>query len=531
VLSSVFEEAVQRLNLSEVHFNYSGDGYVVSFPGNSSARVLDFINAAIPQLIQKLNQYNQQFRAGLDFGLVHMSKNSLTGSTEHFDLPGIQASRFEACAQENQILCSETVFHLFRHHYPNMFLGEAILATTKDRQLAAYAVQPIDFSDVRKYFEDFIFRKAPDFTLPVGERTRVLFVDDDHYSYLPDLYDESLSEFTLEAVSDGSEALERFQPGVYALVVTDEMMPRVRGIELTERLVELDGDLPIVMLTCYHSEDLAKRFFAVGGTYFLDKIGNLDEIRQAFRRSIVTNVSGLIRKKLDIVADDIGEFLFLLQEVSEEFNSILTHTRSSNDLAYSLLRHKAKQVILTYLDTVFPGNDMPGALRQVRVQLHCVHRLLRAIGSVYMSTLEKHLKEYAADQIKLNPQVQIFLVFDAEKSLDPFPLADVLTLIVCELIDNSLASVNGSGQIKATFSLLPSAQLLQISVWDSGPGVPVDLHHSMFNAGVSTKGTGRGLGLCLVREAVSALKGEIRYQYDNGALFSIIIPATGRHRN
>ncbi|MDD5169303.1 MAG: hypothetical protein PHN75_10830, partial [Syntrophales bacterium] len=48
VLASIFEDAVRRLNLTDVRFNYTGAGYVVAFTGDASARVLDFINAAIP---------------------------------------------------------------------------------------------------------------------------------------------------------------------------------------------------------------------------------------------------------------------------------------------------------------------------------------------------------------------------------------------------------------------------------------------------------------------------------------------------
>ncbi|MDD5168129.1 MAG: response regulator, partial [Syntrophales bacterium] len=466
----------------------------------------------------------QQFRAGLDFGLVHLASNPLTKSPEHFDLPGIQASRLESCAQENQILCSETIFRLFGHHYPSMFFGEPIAASAKDRQIAAYVIHPIDFSDVRQYFEDFIFYKLPDCTLPIGERTRILFVDDDHYHWFPEMYGKLLPEFKVEAIADGAAALKKFQPGKYALVVTDEMMPGIRGVELTERLVELDRELPVVMLTCFSSEELAKHFFAAGGTYFLDKIGDIEKTREAIRRSIVTNASGVVRQKLDIVTDDIGGFLFGLQDVAEEFNAILSRARESDDLAYSLLRHKAKQVILTFLDTVLPGNDVAKSLREVRTQLNCVHRLLRAVGSVNMTTLEKHLKEYAGDMMKLSPQIEINVITDSSNAMAPLPYAGLLTMIMCELMDNSLAALKGAGKVGATVSSLPSAQLLRVVVRDSGPGVPLDIRNTMFSAGVSTKGPGRGLGLCLVREAVSGLKGEIRYAYEEGAEFLITVP-------
>ena len=61
-------------------------------------------------------------------------------------------------------------------------------------------------------------------------------------------------------------------------------------------------------------------------------------------------------------------------------------------------------------------------------------------------------------------------------------------------------------------------------VSDSGPGVQPDIMQQLFTEGISTKGSGRGLGLSLVREAVGALKGEIRYEYHAGARFFVVLP-------
>jgi len=124
-------------------------------------------------------------------------------------------------------------------------------------------------------------------------------------------------------------------------------------------------------------------------------------------------------------------------------------------------------------------------------------------------------------------QVKISIVFDPSESRAPLQFAGVLAFAVCELMDNFLAALAGVGQITANFSSLSSAQLLRIVVKDSGPGVANEVRHSMFNAGVSTKGQGRGLGLCLVKEAISALKGEIQYDFEKGAVFTITVPFTG----
>jgi len=62
---------------------------------------------------------------------------------------------------------------------------------------------------------------------------------------------EDLGHLVLEANS-GAEALEIFQrePGI-DLVITDQAMPMMTGIQLIDRIKTLRADLPIVLATGY----------------------------------------------------------------------------------------------------------------------------------------------------------------------------------------------------------------------------------------------------------------------------------------
>ena len=68
---------------------------------------MDFINHAF-LLRSRLSEHNQQFRAGLDYGLVQYKSNVLTGTSEVDGFPDILATRLEEAATANQIICSET---------------------------------------------------------------------------------------------------------------------------------------------------------------------------------------------------------------------------------------------------------------------------------------------------------------------------------------------------------------------------------------------------------------------------------------
>ena len=88
------------------------------------------------------------------------------------------------------------------------------------------------------------------------------------------------------------------------------------------------------------------------------------------------------------------------------------------------------------------------------------------------------------------------------------------------------------GELKITSTLTPDGQL-QVSVHDTGVGLPIeDLHH-IFNAFFTTKIRGTGLGLAITRSVIQSHGGEIWATANSGpgATFQFTLPvreAAGR---
>jgi len=157
--------------------------------------------------------------------------------------------------------------------------------------------------------------------------------------------------------------------------------------------------------------------------------------------------------------------------------------------------------------------------------LSCVSRLARAVSRLKTSEFISHIDNLVSDWRLVNPSIK----FSFETNLEGkpelnLPHAGILVLVLVEIVDNAVSALNRSGEIRINMALLKTTGLLQITVQDSGPGIPAHLVPLMYEEGVSTKGTGRGLGLSLVRQAVLCLRGEIDYEYLNGAKFRITVP-------
>ena len=78
---------------------------------------------------------------------------------------------------------------------------------------------------------------------------RILVVDDDEAVRDAVCYVVTGLGYTAEPARDACEALDRFRPGLYDLVVTDFAMPVMNGLQLARRLRALEPTLPITIFS------------------------------------------------------------------------------------------------------------------------------------------------------------------------------------------------------------------------------------------------------------------------------------------
>ena len=109
--------------------------------------------------------------------------------------------------------------------------------------------------------------------LPRGEGEAVLVVDDE--PALVAVTEEMLAELGYNPVGfvSSQEALQdlRTNPHRFDVVVTDEMMPELTGIELAREIAALRGGMPVILMSGYGGDDLAQRAAAAGVREILRK--------------------------------------------------------------------------------------------------------------------------------------------------------------------------------------------------------------------------------------------------------------------
>lgn len=103
-----------------------------------------------------------------------------------------------------------------------------------------------------------------------------------------------------------------------------------------------------------------------------------------------------------------------------------------------------------------------------------------------------------------------------------------LTLVFKNLIENAIAAMKSKGAI--SISGIANAQFVEISVRDSGPGIPPDLHEKIFELDFSARGEAHpgklGFGLWWVKTLMTRLGGSVTVESDgsHGATFVLRLP-------
>lgn len=99
-----------------------------------------------------------------------------------------------------------------------------------------------------------------------------ILVVDDHEAHR-DLMRSALTAagFTVLTAASGEQALERLRNGNIELVLTDQQMPGMSGLDLLHALQDLRPQLPVIMVTAYGTVDTAVDAMRAGATDFIQK--------------------------------------------------------------------------------------------------------------------------------------------------------------------------------------------------------------------------------------------------------------------
>ena len=141
-----------------------------------------------------------------------------------------------------------------------------------------------------------------------------------------------------------------------------------------------------------------------------------------------------------------------------------------------------------------------------------------------------NLSRFVREQVELyirNPNIQFHVSLPAE----PVWIAadvDALQQILSNLLDNAVQALEGHAAPEIRLSVVREEGQALLAVQDNGPGIPPEIQSRIFEFYFTTKRTGTGMGLAIVKQMVENMGGQIHFKskVGQGTTFYVAFPAS-----
>lgn len=132
---------------------------------------------------------------------------------------------------------------------------------------------------------------------------RVLLVDDevDFVEVLADRLEAR--ELDVEKAFSGEEALAAAEKKVFDAIVLDVAMPGMNGIETLEKLLEINPDLQVILLTGHATLEQAAAAIRIGALDLLEKPADIDTLVSKIELAATRRWSQEEKRLEDKIAD------------------------------------------------------------------------------------------------------------------------------------------------------------------------------------------------------------------------------------
>ena len=263
---------------------------------------------------------------------------------------------------------------------------------------------------------------------------RVLYVEDDEDIAEEIAYFLQSRVKELYIAHDGEEGYELYKKYHPDLILTDIQMPKMNGLDMSEKIRAEDRDTPIIIISAYNDTNFLTRSISLGISNYLTKPINLSDMAhkiekayelQALRKELQHRNKELeaINKNLDAIVakktEDL-EFLYYHDSLTSLYNSVaLEKAIKEGEFSYLVLLDIAN---FSYINKQYGkhfGNNVLATVAEL-LKTHCNSRIkLYKIESDRFVFLLHEIKQQEAEEFC--EQIQSF--FDTKKfEIDNIPI-------------------------------------------------------------------------------------------------------------
>ncbi|MDD2963112.1 MAG: ATP-binding protein [Bacteroidales bacterium] len=334
-------------------------------------------------------------------------------------------------------------------------------------------------------------------------------------------------EFSILEAATGEEGIESIERDKPDIILLDNKLPGIQGVEVLEYVKKKKYDIVVVMITSFASLDLAVKATSDGAYDFIPKPFTPQELKSAIE-SITKHVF-LVRmtKQMQAQGKQIRfQFLSVLShELKAPLNAIegylkMMHEKQLGDkiddydqvIDRSLKRIKAmRNLILDLLD-------------MTRIESGQKEKDLKPLNLVEIARTSMDTAKPMAihKEVKMVLNAPSNIVYDSDSS--------EMEIIFNNLVSNAVKYNRDGGRVE--INLLDEPGQVVISVADTGIGMTAEEVGRLFQEFVRIKNektkeiTGTGLGLSILKKLVETYGGKVTVEStpDVGTKFTVNLP-------
>lgn len=401
-----------------------------------------------------------------------------------------------------------------------------------------------------------------------SERPTLLIVDDEE-GPRQSLRVVFKDEYNLLMASDGAAALELVRNNRIDVAVLDIRMAGLSGIEVLEKLKQIDPGVEVVMMTAFETADTIRQALRLRACDYINKPFDLATMRNAVGTALERRRLG---RELKANAGRLQELQGELQR--QKLEEEIVRTRGE---IYASIIHDINGPLTIISGLIQIINQRIGEESQVEGEdLEMVKDRLKRITRQVTNCIEISRRYLSFLRQNPNENVRVWvnqILGDLGELLRVHPTTRNNQLLIHPLPEDVSVPVNGTDLIQILLNLTLNAlqcttaphrveisgqllhqpldlghfqdgpedrflhrdtfrntpPILALAVQDNGPGMPPDLMSRIFEPFLSKqyKTHGTGLGLCIVNRLLKEAHGSLHThtRIGQGSAFTIYLPA------
>jgi signal transduction histidine kinase len=365
----------------------------------------------------------------------------------------------------------------------------------------------------------------------------VLYVDDEPQNLVAFRYAME-GRFHVLTASDGSEAVQILERENIAVLMCDQRMPEMTGIEVCRRAREIKPDVVRIIVTAYADLQAATDAINQGQVLrYLTKPWRNEELAEVLgsavelvrmRRLVQDMQTRLLRGGHPPILEAMARQI--ATELRDQVTSLEMNAEHVGDLLSAGLStwdssHRAKELVEHARETHRESSPPISHLRSIVHKLERGQRLPELTAAAEASDVVRVVR--ATSRIlssSLEPSARLQLVISGSPAvqMDAASLGQVLVHLIVNATQAMGQVANGSCKT-ITVQVAETAAGAEIAVTDTGPGIPPEQLERIFDPYFTTREGASGLGLSFARHLVTLAGGSLSVESCVGAGASFVI--------